>query len=163
MTFLNIRRTAEIIWSAGFGLTREAAFSQSNLDTYPSDGSVREEILKSVLTPEDPYNLRGRSSESYTNDRREDDVAMAEAMAEANGDIAPVGDMAVEEVTAEDEKSYIIDTYTVVGSGENDSICVSNVGFSVFCRNFLDYHIAYRRDIAIASAIATSSSRLSFV
>ena len=64
-----------------FQLAREAAFSQPNLDIYPSDGSVPEEILKAVLTPEDPSNLRGRSSESYTNERREDDVAMAEAMA----------------------------------------------------------------------------------
>ena len=39
----------------GFQLAREAAFSQPNLDTYPSDGSVPEELLKAGLTPEDPY------------------------------------------------------------------------------------------------------------
>ena len=51
-----------------------------------------------MLIPEDPYNLRESASGSYTNDRREDDVAMAQA----NGDIAPAGSMVVEGVTAED-------------------------------------------------------------
>ena len=65
-------------------------------------------LRKAVLAPEDPYNLRGRSSESYTKDRREDDVAIAEA----NRDNAPAGNMVVEGVTAaEDVKTYIIDTY----------------------------------------------------
>ena len=65
-------------------------------------------LRKAVLAPEDPYNFRGRSSESYTNDRRKDDVAMAEA----NRDIAPAGNTVVEGVTVEDGKTYIIDIYT---------------------------------------------------
>ena len=32
----------------GFQLARKAAFSQPNLDTHPSDGSVLEYILKAV-------------------------------------------------------------------------------------------------------------------
>ena len=58
-------------------------------------------LKKAVLAPEDPYNLRARSSESFTNDRHEDDVAMAEA----NHDIAPACNMVVEGVTAEDRKA----------------------------------------------------------
>ena len=46
---------------------------------------------------------------------REDDVALAEA----NRDIAPVGNMVVEGVTAEAGKTYIIDTCAVVDSGED--------------------------------------------
>ena len=87
----------------GFQQAREVTFSQLNLDTYPSDGSVPEELLKTVFTIESPYNLRGRPSESYTNDRREGDVAMAEA----NGDIAPAGNMVVDGRTAEDGKVLI--------------------------------------------------------
>ena len=64
-------------------------------------------LRKAVLAPEDPYHIRGRTYESYTNDRCEDDVAMAEA----NRDIAAAGNMVVEGVTAEDGKAYIIDTY----------------------------------------------------
>ncbi|MEP2263383.1 MAG: hypothetical protein ABJI00_18375 [Paracoccaceae bacterium] len=90
-----------------FQLAREAAFSQPNIDTYPSDGSVPEEVLKTMLTPEDPCNVRGRASGSYTNDRREYDIARTEA----NADIASADDMIVEEVTAEDGKAYIIDTF----------------------------------------------------
>ena len=88
----------------GFQLAREAAFSQPSLNTYPSDRSVS--LRKAVSAPEDPCNLRGRSSESYTNDRREDDVAKAEA----NRDIAPAGNMVVEGATARDGKAYTIDT-----------------------------------------------------
>ena len=61
-------------------------------------------LREAVLAAEVPYCFGGRTSES--NVRREDDVAMAEA----NGDIAPAGNMVVEGVTAEDGKSYIIDT-----------------------------------------------------
>ena len=32
----------------GFKLAREAAFSQPDLDTYPSDGSVLEETSKAI-------------------------------------------------------------------------------------------------------------------
>ena len=39
----------------GFRLAREAPFSQPNLDTFPSDGNVSGELLKTVLTPDDPY------------------------------------------------------------------------------------------------------------
>ena len=63
-------------------------------------------LRKAVLVPEGPSNFRGRTSESYTNDRREDVVAVAEV----NGDITPAGNMVVEGVTAEDGKVYIIDT-----------------------------------------------------
>ena len=41
----------------GFQLAREAAFNQPNLHFYSSDGSVPEERLKAVLTPDDPYNV----------------------------------------------------------------------------------------------------------
>ena len=88
----------------GFQLAREVAFSQPNLDTFQSDGSVPEELSKAIVTPEDPYKLRGRPSESYTNDRREDDVAIV------NGEIAPAGNMVAEGVRAEDGKAYIFYT-----------------------------------------------------
>ena len=76
----------------GFCLARKASVSETNLDTYPSDGSVPQELLDAVLNPQDPNNLRGRASSSYTNDRREskamdeDEVSSDE---ESSGDREP--------------------------------------------------------------------------
>ena len=99
----------------GFQLTREAAFIEPNLESYPSDGSVPEERLKAVLTPEDVLIFYGRSSKSYANGRLEDDVAMVAS----NGDIAPAGNMVIEGVTSKDGKTYIVDAYNVADFGED--------------------------------------------
>ena len=55
----------------GFHLARTASVSDTNVDTYPSDGSAPQEVLDAVFNPQDQNNLRGRASSSYTNDRRE--------------------------------------------------------------------------------------------
>jgi len=108
-----------------------------------------------VLTPEDPYNLRGRESESYTNDRREDDIAMAEA----NGDIASA-DYMIEraEVTAEDGEAYIIDTFAVVDSGEDAATYGEDAATSSRQRPSVLRRLGHDLDL---NAVAASQAALS--
>ena len=55
----------------GFCHARKASVSKTNVDTYPFDGSVPQELLDAVCSPQDPINFREKASWSCTNDRQE--------------------------------------------------------------------------------------------
>ena len=100
----------------GFCLSRKASVSLTNLDTYPSDGSVPQELLDAVFIPQDPSNLRGRASSSLTNGRR-----ASEAMDEdgVSSDEESSGNSDSENDAGEDGRAYIIDVYAVVDSAQD--------------------------------------------
>ena len=94
----------------GICLARKASVSETNLDMYPSDGSVPQELLDAVFIPQDPNNLWGRASSSYTNDRREGE-AMDED--EVSSEEESLGDNDSENDAGEDGRAYITDAYAV--------------------------------------------------
>eukprot|EP00904_Undaria_pinnatifida_P011183 jgi/Undpi1/7195/HiC_scaffold_22.g09669.m1 len=100
----------------GLCLARKASVSETNLDTYPSDGSVPQELLDAVFNPQDQNNLGGRASSSYTNDRRESE-AMDED--EVSSDEERSGDSDSENDVGEDGRAYIIDACAVVDSAQD--------------------------------------------
>ena len=69
-----------------------------------------------VFNPQDPNNLRGRASSSYTNDQR-DSEAMDED--EVSSDEESSGDSDSENDAGEDGRAYTIDAYTVVDSAQD--------------------------------------------
>ena len=95
---------------------RKASVSETDLDTYPSDGSVPQELLDAMFTPQDPNNLRGRASSSYTSDRRESEAMDAEKV---SSDEESSGDSDSENDAGEDGRAYIIDAYAVVDSSQD--------------------------------------------
>ena len=100
----------------GFSLARKASVSEINLDTYPSDRSVPQELLDAGFSPQDPNNLRGRASSSYTSDRR---VSEAMDEDEVSTNEESLGNSELENDAGEDGRAYIIDAYAVVDSAQD--------------------------------------------
>eukprot|EP00904_Undaria_pinnatifida_P011236 jgi/Undpi1/7242/HiC_scaffold_22.g09715.m1 len=102
----------------GFCLARrKASVNETNLNTYPSDGSVPQELLDAVLNPQDPNNLRGKAPSSYTNDRRESEATDED---EVSSDEESSEDSGSENDTGEDGKAlfnYLFSVGAADGKG----------------------------------------------
>ena len=97
-------------------LARKASLIETNLDTYPPDGSVPQELFDAVFNPQDPNDLRGRASSSHTDDRRERG-AMEEDEVSSDDESSGGGDS--ENDAGEDDTAYIIHAYAVVDSAQD--------------------------------------------
>ena len=105
----------------GFCLARKASDSETNLDRYPSDGSVPQDLLDAVFNPHDPSNLRGKSSSSNTNERLESEVMDED---EVSSEKESAGDSDSENDAGEDGSAYIIVANGVVDSVQ-DTVTLS--------------------------------------
>ena len=99
----------------GSSLARKASVSEINLNTYPSDRSVPQELLDAGFIPQDPNNLRGGASSSYTNDQQ---VSEAMDEDEVSSNEESLGNSDSENDAGEDGRAYIIDAYAVVSSAQ---------------------------------------------
>eukprot|EP00904_Undaria_pinnatifida_P011889 jgi/Undpi1/7830/HiC_scaffold_23.g10303.m1 len=121
----------------GFCLAPKASVGEANLDTYPSDGSVPQELLDAVLNPQNPNDLRGRASSSYTNGRRESEAIDEDYI---SSDEEGSGDSDSENDPGEDGRAYIIDAYAVVDSAEDTvTSSLQLVARTHMVRDFIDY------------------------
>lgn len=85
----------------GFPLSRGMEVNEASLDTFDDDGSVPPTLLRSILKCTD--DTTNEPPSTYTNDRREDEIVV---------------DDEPEDVNSRGE-AYIIDSYSVMDSGEN--------------------------------------------
>ena len=111
--FIKYMQDKDISLVNGFCLAGKASVSETSLDRYPSDGSVLQDLLDAVFNPQDPSNLRGRSSSSYTNERRESEVMDED---EVSSDMESAGGSDSENDVGEDGRAYIIVANGVVDS-----------------------------------------------
>eukprot|EP00904_Undaria_pinnatifida_P011895 jgi/Undpi1/7836/HiC_scaffold_23.g10309.m1 len=115
--FIKYMQDKDISLVNGFCLAGKASVSETSLDRYPSDGSVLQDLLDAVFNPQDPSNLRGRSSSSYTNERRESEVMDED---EVSSDMESAGG-------SDSENDAVFNCLLMVGAADGDGGALGEV------------------------------------
>ncbi|CAN0497012.1 unnamed protein product, partial [Ectocarpus sp. 12 AP-2014] len=122
--------------------------SEENLDSYSENGAIPKVLLDSILTSNDPLNVRARMSSSYTRSSNEigtENVTMSDDSSSTSSS-SDEGDDEEAEGDQEDGKACVLQNYAVVDPGEDTATSAERLPDAMrTLGNELDAEAALRR------------------